>query len=447
MNSRLKMILRLVFIFIFSFLVLEFIAYPIANGDPIANYCFSHALVMGEIPYKDFNLISTPLYTFIMSIGLLVFDNYLIFILEQSILITILFYFLFKMYDEKTWFILLSMALPLFYPFSATYNFLCLFFIILIVYFEKNYPDKDYLIGLLIGLASLSKHTTGLFLLIPLIIIYYKDLRKLLKRFIGILIPVLIFLIYLIITKSLFNFIDLSFLGLFDFAGNNTNLKNIYLYLILLVSILLFSLIIKNKKKKYNYYFLVIITICIPLFDLIHFSLLFVSFIIVLLDNIKIKNNLYITSIIVLILFSSLYFICINTRDALFYKDVNHFNYMYNLKYDYLMNKKTFNYFDRYKDRNNIILSSHTMMYDITRDNNINYFDVLLYGNSGYNGTKKLIRKMNKEKNLYIIVDMNKYEESINNKKSQYDTKVIDYVLNNYKLIEEEGIFRVYYKK
>ena len=89
--------IRYIVIFIFVFCSYEFFGFPNMYGDPINNYMFSHAIVMGEVPYLDFNTISTPLYAFLMAIGLLFFDNYLMFVIEQSLLVTIMFYFLFEL--------------------------------------------------------------------------------------------------------------------------------------------------------------------------------------------------------------------------------------------------------------------------------------------------------------------------------------------------------------
>ena len=82
---------RYIFIFILVFLIYEWFGYGITYGVPIANYGFSYAIKNGQIPYLDFNTISTPLYAFIMSIGLHVFDNYLMFVIEQSLLVTVMF--------------------------------------------------------------------------------------------------------------------------------------------------------------------------------------------------------------------------------------------------------------------------------------------------------------------------------------------------------------------
>ena len=163
--------LKYILIFIFFLIIYQFLGFANMYGDPIANYGFSHAIRNGEIPYVDFNTISTPLYAFVMSIGLYLVDNYLMFNIEQAILCTVMFYFLYKLYKEKSYLILFVMTMFSFYAINPTYNFACLFLLILLLYLEEFHKDKDYLIGMVIGLTILSKHTIGLFFLIPTLLI------------------------------------------------------------------------------------------------------------------------------------------------------------------------------------------------------------------------------------------------------------------------------------
>ena len=115
------------------FCIVEFFGFSNTYGDSVNNYMFSHAIVMGEIPYLDFNMVSTPLYAFIMSLGLFLWDNYLMFALEQSLLLTIAFYLLYEVYGKKSYIALLSVCLFAFFAFNATYNFLALFFLIFLI--------------------------------------------------------------------------------------------------------------------------------------------------------------------------------------------------------------------------------------------------------------------------------------------------------------------------
>ena len=63
--------------FIIIFILIYFIGSCNNFGDPFCCYAFSHAIVRGEIPYLDFNMIITPLYAFFSAIGLLIYENML----------------------------------------------------------------------------------------------------------------------------------------------------------------------------------------------------------------------------------------------------------------------------------------------------------------------------------------------------------------------------------
>ena len=65
--------------------------------DSIWNYGFSYAFAIGEIPFRDFNMITPGFYNFIMSLGLHISHNYLVFLIEQAILITLTFLIVYKM--------------------------------------------------------------------------------------------------------------------------------------------------------------------------------------------------------------------------------------------------------------------------------------------------------------------------------------------------------------
>ena len=442
---------RLIFIFFFAFCVYEFISFHSNNGDPVAMYSFSHAIKMGEIPYKDFNIISTPLYIFIMSIGLFVYDNYIIFILEQCIIVTVLFYFLFKMFDKKTWIFLFGICLFSYFGILPTYNFLCLVFLVIVYYLEKNYPDKDFVIGLMLGFAVLSKHTVGLLLCLSMLIIHYKDFKKILRRISGIVIPCFIFLIYLIVTNSLYPFINLAFLGLFDFGSKNSNLAGKWFIASLVVIIIMLYIVIKHPKDKYNYYLLCSYFFAYPLYDINHFSFLNNCFMILVLGYLDIKNIKYYNyivkcSFIMCFVYSMYFFTCIiSDRPVVFFRDFNHYQFFLGFKSDYDIDRKVNKILDKYKDKNMIVLSGYTMFYDVIRDRRINYFDVLLYGNHGYHGTQYMIDKIKNEHDVYIIVDIMRYKTA--NKSSQYNKEIIEYVINNYNQIDSKELFNIYYKE
>ncbi len=431
-------------LFVLIMLLYWFIFFPSIYSDAVAHYGFSHAIVNGEIPYLDFNLISTPLYSFIMSLGLLLCDNFIVFLIENALLVTILFYFLHKMYNEKVLLLLAIVVLSYGSIIGATYNILILLLLVLILYFEKNYSNKDLLIGILIGLAILSKHTIGLLFIIPSFIFYYKDYKKVFKRLFGIFIVLGIFAIYLLITKSFGAFIDLCILGLFDFAGNNSRPFSIWHIMSLLLFVVSIIITIKNRKNILNYYFILCIIFAIPIFDFHHFSYYLFCITLMLLQYFNYNLKRLKLVIIFLILFVSILmgFGAYMSYKPTIIKKIPKFNYLLMPEENYDNSVLFFDYYDKHKGAT--VLSYSKMMYDISRGNKIDYYDVLFYGNHGYHGTDKMIKIFNKNHDSYYIVDMSSYNSS---SYSQFNKVFVDYVRNNSKLIEKKYIFEVYYKE
>ena len=62
-------------VFIIVFIFLYYFGFVHNYGDPIANYGFSYAIRNGQIPYVDFNTISSPLYAFYSAIGLFIYNG------------------------------------------------------------------------------------------------------------------------------------------------------------------------------------------------------------------------------------------------------------------------------------------------------------------------------------------------------------------------------------
>lgn len=436
---------RYILIFVFFLVIYEFLGFLNLYGDPLANYGFSYAISRGEVPYRDFNTIATPFYAFLMAIGLIFFNNYLIFVIEQCILVTIMFYFLFKLYGAKSYLLLFVICLFRFLGINSTYNFMALFFLVYLLYLEKNKSSNDIFIGVIIGLTFLSKHTIGTLLVLPSIIFYFKDKRKLFKRLVGFLIPILIFLIYLILTGSLYNFLDLCFFGLFDFTRKNGSMFNFYFIISILLFIISFLITLKRRSDITNYYLLMGISFVIPIFNLCHFSIYILCFVMQILPLIN-KYEKYVgkLAIVLSIVYSFLlgisFYLLVN---PVFSKKLNHFQYTLNSKTDYVNSLVYYDIIDEYK--NPLILSYAKMQYDISRDKAIDYFDVLLEGNYGYNGSKKMIDEIKKYHKRYVLLDRNSYDDGKDSEDSQFDLVVADYVINNAKFIESKEIFDIYY--
>ena len=446
MKDFIKKNYRYLLIFLFVFFTYYTVITPSTYQDPFANYGFSHAIIHGELPYVDFNLISTPLYAYLMSIGLLIKDHFLTFLIENTILVTIMFYFLYELYENKIYVLLFIIALLIGDIICPTYNLLTLFFFVIIVFLEKKHSEKDILIGSAIACAFLSKHTIGAFFIVPSIVFFIKDKKKLINRFIGFIIPNIIFLIYLLITKSFKSFLDLCILGLFDFASNNGRVNSIWAIISFILLILSIVITLKDKKNILNIYFITTITFAIPLFDFAHFSLYFFCISMMVLQYISISNKKisYIFIIITIIYSSFVSYNMNKVTNSIIVKDIKRFNYLLMPNDSYHNSKKYFKYLNKYES--NILLGYSKMFYDISNDRFIDYYDVLLYGNHGYNGTNKIIEKIKNSHDVYYIVDSQTYEIT-SNVVSQYNREIVDYVTSHCELVESKYIFDVYYKK
>lgn len=440
--------MRIFFLFLFMFCIVEFFGFFNNYGDSINNYMFSHAIVLGEIPYLDFNIISTPLYTFLMSFGLLFWDNHLMFVIEQSVLLTIVFSLLYDVYGKKSYIALLSGCLFVFFAFNATYNFGVLFCLVLLLYLEEKFSDKDYLIGFVIGCAVLSKQTVGLLLVFPSIIFYFKKWKKLLKRCVGFMIPCCLFFVYLLWNRALFSFFDLCLFGMFDFSSENGFHPSFYLFF----SIILFCIQIwitwKSKKDIKNYYLLMSISFVIPLFDFHHFAFYVFCFVLQLLPLFTYYDDYFGNVALVMSVLVSVFLFGIFSYllKPVFSTKLPKFEYTLSSSYDYEKALENYQFYDQYE--NQLVLSygdtQYKVQYDISHDLPITYFNILMYGNYGYHGSYKMIERIQKMHDIYILVDMDSYRNL--SSYNQFDKTIVDYVIRHYEKVNSWKYFDIYYK-
>ena len=460
MKKVLQGSLKYIFVFSLALFALVFFSLYTNNWDSIWNYGFSYSIAKGQIPYRDFTMIIPPFYNYLMSIGLIIFshDN-IVMLIEQALVITIAFHFLYKLYDYKAWVLIAVMCFPQFISFSLTYNTFLFFAFTILLYLEEK-KKNDYLVGVILSILILTKYTVGVFFLIPSIIFYYKDKEKLLKRFIGLIIPCLIFLIYLIVSNSLIEFIDLCILGLIDFRSNNTLVRTIYFTLSIIGLIISLIVLIKDKKKILNWYVLFSFTIMIPNFSAYHFYSYNMFIGLLLISNLD-KFNLskrYIVSVslTVILLLTSFYTIQIfdfKTKSLKLHPFKVHNFYYY---FDTDDAKEHFLYvnkiYEDYKKMGDVyyLTPSCPIWMSVVHEEGTNYFTILNKGNYGYNGTKKMINKARKMKNTYFVIDTKHYYEDRYGSRSrfdQFDYEIVDDILKHSKLVENRGKYHIYYKE
>lgn len=445
-----KEILKYIILLIFFYLSLVFI-FTLSRGDTFVNFGFSYAISQGEIPYNDFNMVIPPFAPLIYSIGLLFCKNILIYYLEQAILLTILFYYINKLLNNKSVLFLLCLIIP--YPIVMVsiifpgYNFLLLFLFFLFIYYFKN-SNNNLLLGIILGLIFCTKQTVGLTLFLPTFYYLFKDQQRFLKITIGYLSTCFLLVCYLILTNSLNNFVNLCFLGLFDFGQNNRNISIFYFILFLIGEIYLIYRVIKDKNNLLLYYAIIFGIVILPIIDYYHVCLFLIVPIYFYLENIKynIKYSKYIITIIISIccIWS---FITYKFLNGINIANYNNFSLVINKK-DYNDNSKKLLKYTTKLDKKVIYFmrGSENYFYKIVNNEKIDYFDLPNYGNYGYNGLKILKNKISKVNNTYFVLD----RELVNNTDSnqQYIKELGQFVIkkSNYK-INSIGVYDIYYKE
>ena len=424
------------FLFLLFFLCLQ-VFYAGFRGDYIYNYGFSYALSRGEIPYVDFNMIVPPLGPYFYAFFFFLFGvSNIVFNMVQSILLCILFFFCYQLWDKKAYLLIPLICLPFPIPFATIlfpgYNFLLVLELVILLYCEKK-NTNDIFIGILIGISILTKHTVGFaFLLVSLYYCFSKS-SKVWKRLIGLMIPLTLFLFYLLITRSLMNFLDLCVLGMFDFTSKNGTIWD-YNFILFLFGIgYLIPLIWKNKKDIMNYYLLAFSMIAIPLFDYYHVSLFLFVFSFVFFSSISLpytKINIAIHSILFATAIVMIWF-------GFYYQWNIHFTHFPRFSYFTIGEKaeKEANYINRYlehhKGENIIFLSANAYFFKIVHNQKITDYDLLNYGNHGYNGTQKMIQKIQKERDPIFIINQKEYEDNSSDRQ-QINKEIMKYVIQNY---------------
>ncbi len=437
-KNNYKTIIKYIFLF-FVFLIWNLIIQSV-NTDEIWNFGFSYSIFKGEIPYRDFNMIITPFFPFLMTLPFYIFGlNMLVYHIENALLLTILSGMLFKLLKDKAWLLLLFFFFPLsmLYP---SYNLFLFFLFIVIVLLERE-DKNDYLIGAVLGLFVLTKQSVGFCMLLPGIIYYIKDKNKIKKRIVSFSLVMVLFVIYLIVTNSYMQFLDLCVLGLFDFASDNGQTSDIFFVLTMIVILSTLYLIKKDYKDINKYYALAFYSIAIPLFDLYHFQMSFIAFLFILLYksnfNMKIKPALLTVSAIILISIVNFYNLY-HGQIINYPNNLKYFNYRLIDKTPVDFSKSIIKFIKDNKDREVIILDYNAYYLKMVSDMPLGYLDLINMGNWGYNGSKKLLDVVKKKKDALFLVN----KRDLTN--HQTDKKILKYIIKNGKKIDNIYFYDVY---
>ena len=429
MKLKKKDILILIIIFIYTGIL---ITYSNADNDLIWNYGFSYNFANHLLMYKDYNMVITPLYPFLGGLLMrLLGNNFLIFNLYNTILSTMLYYYLYKKYPHTfiPSIILISFIL------RPSYNFLVLFLVLILLNIQE---EKDFLIGLILGLLFMTKQSFIL-LTLPSIYLITKP-KRLFKRVGAFLIPCLFFLIYFLLTNTFLDFLNYTFLGLFSFGSKNSffNLGTIFT-----LSIFIFLIIYYLKTKDIKVLYLITYQImAYPIFNTMHIILSIIPVIIYFLDKLVKKKNYGLSNLKYFNFFASFLLICplssivlqylnkdlVEGENALQYKDISR---------SYLVNKDLF--LKEIPDLNNTyFLMYDAYIYKYLLNEAITSYDLLLNGNLGFKGEERVIEYFNSlDHNTYFVV--NKVYTG-----GQLSKSIDSYIRNNYLKVKDIQGFTLY---
>ena len=425
--KKYKTLIIFTLLFIFTFFV-NF--YAVSNNDLIWNYGFCYNVAKGLKMYKDFNMVITPLFPTIFGLLMKLFgNNTIIFFLFNTLVPLTIYYIVYKYYKKvfiETIILITFISIP-------NYNLLCMLFLFLLFILEdKN--KNDYLIGIILGLVFLTKSPMGILTLASLY--YIKDIKKIIKRFIGFMIPNIIYIIYFYINNTLLDYINYAFGSLFDFATKNV--RSGVGILIFVVSIILIIYLYKKKKDIKLIYILLFQIMSYPIFNGIHLLYSAIPLIFYILFNIDnklyIKYKKYLVIVLICPIMSTiLQNVFINMdygTNALKYKRVES---------KYLNDSKIL------KEHINNFNNTYFIMYEayynkLLLNLDINKYDVMLSGNLGYNGEEETIKYFDKLSVGSKFILYKNYEGG------QAPKKIYDHITKNYRFKDSFDKYVVYVK-
>ena len=510
-KEKIKAISKDFILFIFiAVMVFSIIAInPISNLDEIWNYNTARAITQNLIPYKDISMITTPLLPMITALFLKLIANEVIVsrvlasVLWGGVLFSIFKILKLLIKEENTCLIITALLGLLFRDcYCIDYNILSLMFSLIILYIELKNIDKphfennknDFLIGILAGLTVCTKQSIGAILAIIVVgykIIFVQNKKEVIeylktafKRIIGILIPIILVLIYLIVTNSLQDFINYAVLGISTFSNKipyaqlmNNDKKEIQIlsrimpFILLAMAVL--TIVLQNKKKKENIgnidnkiltmliYSLSTIIIMYPISDEIHFliagtiTFIGLAYILYLLGitiynkiNLQSKKKIYkITSLMISII--AIAFIAVRGIENITEytkqeknETIEHYKNIQISKYLQERINEIDNFIlEQEKENKKVyILDAEAAIYMIPINNYNKDYDMFLKGNIGKDGQEGQIQKIKqKETNEIILIRKRNLQSNW-----QTPTEVVNYVRENLEFMGEVSIYEVY---
>lgn len=468
------------------------------NLDEIWNFNFAKNVSDGKVPYKDFNIVTTPLVSVICGLILkFVGQELIVTRILAVMLITAILYTVYKILEQlkvnKYYrYIILFIIYGIYMPyFCLDYNFSILLVTLIITLLEIKKVNKtesilksnfkyDFFVGVLAGTAILFKQSTGLavaFIYVFYKIIFIKEkaetketIKIILARTLGVCVPIVLFVIYLLMNNAWTDFLDYAVYGIKTFSNKvpyitlfkNYGIITAVLSIVLPAAIIYsyFKMAIKKEKTKKDIIGTILcafsaasFVVVYPISDPMHFLVGAMPAIILLifltyeplkkLIRKKQEIYLYVTEFIkilvkliaVLIIVLSLILLGRYIVKSNNYKNLNHFKYI-------PTNISTNNIISQYileKEKEGIkvyVLDAQSAIYTIPIDRYNKNYDMFLKGALGSKGEQGQIENLNQETSVQVLI---KYPRNW-----QTPEEVIEHIQKNWTKTGQIGSFEIY---
>lgn len=450
---------------------------PFESGDEIWNFNFARNVLHGNIPYKDFSIVQTPLSCYI-SAALMYFlgDGLLAFRFVTFLLFIGISFMLFRLVKNATKNVGVAFLAMLFvmsvHFISFIYNYNYLTALVLLIIFDleckemnhtRNNHTINIIIGLLVGIIILIKQNTGAIICIANCIICLRhcvrkpESKKIyIIRMICSLIPFMLYICYLLLLGSFNEFIEYAVSGitkfthrftLLDFCSQATFFVQFFALVIviyIMIGVKILKCGINDSQFSVLLFSLAWFSVIYPLADAIHVILLLITAVPTFMMYYSLENmrwkEIPITAILSI---STLFFLITISRPINAQFNVSELdNYQgviidqrieaaITMVDDYILSKQEEGYNVRIAD-----VSSAA--YRIPLNEYEKNWDMLLVGNLGSNTVDDLMKS--DQPTLYLVLK----DDSNYGMQDHYE--LINHIKNNYKCVDQIAGFNVYAK-
>ncbi len=424
---------------------------PFGGLDELWVYNLSRGIVMGYVPYKDFTMAMMPLFNILFALPLYIVKNLFVYRICSALMLFELVFVYYRIASKITghlWGLLASLFLVVFMDF-ATYNGLMvlLVFIIFLLFGRLN-TRNAVITGVLSGLTVLCRQTSGVFLLIAVLILMCTDktIRKYIIPFLaGWGTVMVIFAAYLFATGSFSAFWDCCFFALVGSGEKNSGFfpDGIVVDLLTVIGVISSVYLVKKNSDKNDVLHLVfgiiLISIGIPTVDMMHMYYAMAWFMIPLFKLMKDSVSesplkIIIAMMSAVILFLNVYDLPKTTLDNRYKEfflipvDSSDLDY-----YEHLVAVN-----DKYESKGYriVMLSSGRCIFSMMTDSFDPVYDLFLVGNKGTRTALSFIEEEMNNGQVMFVINGNYEKENWEN-----PSGILSYIQDNCDPVEVYGEF------